>query len=111
MQERDDGLAEREALDREYAVPAGVQLVDDDVGLAVELEGLVVREPFDEPKVGIQPVDRGDDVLGSLAAARRRRVDDQRPPLLGARNRRRDWGNALGSSPLRIVTLCQRIAS
>ena len=111
MQERDDGLAEREALDREDAVPAGVQLVDDDVGLAVELEGLVVREPFDEPEVGIQPVDRGDDVLGALAAARRRRVDDQRPLLLGARNRRRDGRDT--STPGRIISASgtQRIAS
>ncbi len=34
VQERDDRLAERHRLDREDAVPAGVQLVDDHVGAA-----------------------------------------------------------------------------
>ena len=36
VQEGHDRLAERHALDREQAVPAGVQLVDDDVGVAVQ---------------------------------------------------------------------------
>ena len=45
VQERDDGLPERHALDREEAVPARVELVDDDVRVAVVLERLVVAEP------------------------------------------------------------------
>src|SRR5262245_27201746 len=44
VQERHDGLAERHALDREEPVPAGIQLVDDDVRFAVALERLVVVE-------------------------------------------------------------------
>ena len=42
VQEGDDGFAERHRLDREEAVPARVQLVDDDVGGSVALERLVV---------------------------------------------------------------------
>ena len=68
VQEGDDRLAERHALDREEAVPAGVQLVDDDVGLAVALERLVVVEALDEDEVGVEALARGEHVLGSLAA-------------------------------------------
>ena len=42
VEERDDRLAERHRLDREDPVPAGVQLVDDDVSAAVALARLVV---------------------------------------------------------------------
>ncbi len=76
VQECDDGLAERHALDREQAVPAGVQLVDDDVGVAVAGERLVVAEPFDDPELDVEALARRDDVLGALPAAGRRRVDD-----------------------------------
>ena len=54
VEERHDGLAERHALDREQAVPAGVQLVDDDVGVAVQRERLLVVEPFDDPQVDVE---------------------------------------------------------
>ena len=69
VQERDDRLPERHALDREEPVPAGVQLVDDDVGLAVALERLVVVQALDEDEVGVEALAGGDHVLGSLAAA------------------------------------------
>ncbi len=60
MEKGDDRFAERHRLDREEAVPAGVQLVDDDVGGAVALERLVVVQPFDELEVGVEPVARGE---------------------------------------------------
>ena len=68
MEEGHDGLPQRHALDREEAVPAGVELVDDDVGLAVALECLVVVEALDEDEVGVEPLACRDDVLGALAA-------------------------------------------
>ena len=58
VEERDDGLAERHRLDREDPVPAGVQLVDHDVGRAVALERLVVVESLDELEVGVQALRR-----------------------------------------------------
>ena len=76
VQEGDDRLAERHALDREQAVPARVELVDDDVGVAVALECLVVVEALDDLEVGVEPLAGGDHVLGALAPPRRRRVDD-----------------------------------
>src|SRR6188768_907329 len=54
VQERHDRLAQCHALDREEPVPAGVQLVDDDVGLAIALEGLVVVEALDEHELRIE---------------------------------------------------------
>ena len=87
MEEGDDRFAERHRLDREEAVPAGVQLVDDDVGGAVALERLVVLQAFDELEVGVEPLARREHVLGALPAAVRGRVDDQRP--LAVRGRRR----------------------
>ena len=66
MQERDDRLPERHALDREEAVPARIQLVDDDVGIAVALERLVVVQPLDEDEIGVEPLAGGDDVLRAL---------------------------------------------
>ena len=67
VQERDDRLAERHALDREQAVPAGIELVDDDVGVAVALERLLVVEALDDLEVGVEPLAGGDHVLGALA--------------------------------------------
>ena len=80
-----DRLPERHALDREEPVPAGVELVDDDVGLAIALERLVVVEALDEDEVGVEPLARGEHVLGPLAAARRGRVQDHRSRALGGR--------------------------
>ena len=74
MEERDDRLAERHRLDREDAVPAGVQLVDDHVRVPVALERLAVVEPFDDLELDVELLARRDDVLGALARARRRRV-------------------------------------
>ena len=67
MEVRHDGLPEGHALDREEPVPAGVELIDDDVGVAVALEGLVVVKPFDEDEVRVESLARRDDVLGSFA--------------------------------------------
>src|SRR6188472_1302216 len=78
VQERHDRLAERHALDREQPVPARVQLVDDDVGLAVALERLVVVESLDEEEVCVEARTRLDHVLRSLATARGGRVQDDR---------------------------------
>ena len=91
VQERDDGLAECHALDREQAVPAGVQLVDDDVRVAVAGERLVVTQPFDDAELHVQPGAGLDDVVGPLAATRRRRVDDDRAAP-ARRSGRRDRG-------------------
>ena len=84
MKEGDDRLAERHAFDREEAVPAGVELIDDDVGVPEALERLVVVEPLDDLEVGVEPFDGRDHVLGALPAARRRRMQDH-----GARDDRR----------------------
>ena len=69
VEERDDRLAERHALDREEAVPARVQLVDDDVRLAVALEGVVVVKPLDEDEVGVEALAGLENVLGPLPSA------------------------------------------
>ena len=87
VQEGHDRLAERHRLDREEPVPARVELVDDDVGGAVALEGLVVVEPLDQLEIRVERLDRGDHVLAALTAAGRGRVHDQRPPALGGRCR------------------------
>ena len=87
VEERDDRLAERHALDREEAVPAGVELVDDDVGVPEPLERLVVVEPFHDLEVGVEPFDGGDHVLGALAPARRGGVQDHRSRPVGRRGR------------------------
>ena len=84
VEEGDDRLAERHALDREQAVPAGVQLVDDDVGVLVEPPRLVVVEALDDLQVDRELLAGGDHVLGALAAAAGRGVE-RRP---GARGRR-----------------------
>ena len=47
----DDRLAERHRLEREDAVPAGVELVDDDVGPRVALARLVVADALDDVEV------------------------------------------------------------
>ena len=78
MEERDDGLAERHALDREESVPARVELVDDDVGALEALERLVVRHALDDLELGVEPFDGRDHVLGALAAAGRGGVEDRR---------------------------------
>ena len=85
VQEGDDGLPERHRLDREDPVPAGVQLVDHDVGGAVPLEGLVVVETFDELEIGVEPLDRRDHVLGALAPPGGGSVHDQRPRAVRGR--------------------------
>jgi hypothetical protein len=89
VQKGDDRLAERHALDREEAVPAGVELVDDDVRVAVARKRLVVTEPLDDAEVDVEPRACLDDVVGSLAATRRRCVDDDGAPP-GRRRRRGD---------------------
>src|SRR5262249_12370760 len=49
-----DRLAVRHRLDREYAVPEVVHLVDDDVGALEALDGLVVRDPVHDVEVDRQ---------------------------------------------------------
>ena len=110
VQEGDDGLAERHALDREQPVPARVELVDDDVGLAVALERLVVVQALDEDEVDVEALAGRDHVLGALAAPRGGRVED-RP---GARGRDGGAGSiARTSIPGGITSASgtQRIAS
>ena len=110
VQERQHRLAERHALDREEPVPPGVQLVDDDVGVAVERERLVVVEALDDAELDVEPLAGAQHVVGPLPAARRRRVDDDRPPPSGRRRRgdggevdpRRDHGR-LGHPADRVV--------
>ena len=91
VEERDHRLAERHRLDREDAVPAGVQLVDDDVGVAVALERLAVVEPFDDLELDVELLARGDDVLRSLArcatTARAARPAARGPTAAPARSR------------------------
>ena len=70
VEEGDDRLPERHALDREDAVPACVQLVDDDVRVAVALERLVVAQALDQDEVGVEASAGGDDVLRAFACAR-----------------------------------------
>ena len=69
MEERDDRLAERHALDREEPVPAGMELVDDDVRVPVALERLGVVEALDDLEVDVEPGARLDHAGGSLALA------------------------------------------
>ena len=85
VEERDDRLAERHALDREQAVPARVELVDDDVGVPEALERLLVMEPLDDLEIGVEAFDRRDHVLGALASPRRGRVQDHGPRAVGRR--------------------------
>ena len=87
VEEGDDGLAKRHALDREQPVPAGVQLVDDDVGVAEELERLVVMETLDDLEVGVESFARSDHMFGALSSARRRRVQDHRTCAVRGRGR------------------------
>ncbi len=87
VEERDDRLSERHALDREEPVPPRVQLIDDDVRLAVALERLVVVEALDEDEVGVEPFARLEHVLRSLASPGRRRVEDHGARPVGGRRR------------------------
>ena len=54
VEEGDDRLPHRHRLDREDAVPAGVQLVDDDVGLGEAALRLLVREALDDVEVDVE---------------------------------------------------------
>ncbi len=80
-------LAERHRLEREDPVPAGVQLVDDDVGSLVAPAGLVVPDPLDDVELDIQALAGCDDVLRPLAAPARRGVEDDRPVAILGRRR------------------------
>ena len=110
VQERQHRLAERHALDREEAVPAGVELVDDDVGVAVQRERLVVVDALHDAELDVEALARAQHVIGPLPPSRRRRVDDHGPPAAGRRRRghggevdaRRDHGR-LGHPPDRVV--------
>ena len=67
MQEGDDRLAERHRLDREQPVPAGVELVDDDVDVVEERECLLVVQVLDDAKLDVEAVAGRDHVVGALA--------------------------------------------
>ena len=58
VQEGDHRLAERHRLDREQPVPAGVELVDDDVDVVVERERLLVVEVLDDAQLDVEAVRR-----------------------------------------------------
>ena len=88
LQIGDDGLAERHRLEREDAVPAGVQLVDDDVGARVALARDVVGHAFDDVEVDRQLRARLDHVLRALLLAVRRRVHDERARVVARRDGR-----------------------
>src|SRR5581483_1005707 len=85
VEERDDGLAERHRLDGEEPVPAGVQLVDDDVRALVALASLVVMEALDDLELDRELLAGGDHVLGPLALAVGRRVEDDGPRAVARR--------------------------
>ena len=80
MEIRHDRLPERHALDREQPVPARVQLVDDDVRVAVPREGVVVMEALDDAELDVEPFADLEHVVGALAAPRRWCVDDDGAP-------------------------------
>lgn len=69
VKERHDRLAECHALDREESVPAGVQLIDDEVCGAVALKRLGVVKPLHDLEVDIKSCAGGDDVIRALALA------------------------------------------
>ena len=60
-------------------MPAGVELVDDDVRSRVARPGLLMRHALDDVEVDGQLRAGVDDELGSLLLAVRRRVHDERP--------------------------------
>ena len=86
LQVGEHGLAERHRLEREDAVPARVQLVDDDVGPRVAGARLLVGHAFDDVEVDRQLLARLDHVAGALLLAVRRRVHDERPRVVGRRD-------------------------
>ncbi len=81
----DDRLCERHRLEREDAVPARVELVDDDVGAGVPLARLVVRDAFDEVELDRELRARRDHELRALLGAVRGGVDDERAPVVARR--------------------------
>ena len=89
VEERDHGLAQGHALDREEPVPPGVQLIDDDVGVAVVLERLPVVQALDDPELDVELRAGGEHVVGALPTPRGRGVDDD-GSLPAGRGDRRD---------------------
>ena len=81
----DDRLAERHRLEREDAVPAGVQLVDDDVGPGVALARLLVVDALDDVELDRQLLARLDHEARALLLAVRGGVDDQRARAVARR--------------------------
>src|SRR5918995_5197932 len=77
-----DGLAERHRLQREDPVPAGIELVDHDVGAPEPAPRLVMAQPFDDVELDVEAFAGGDDVLGALAAPARRSMEDDGLPAL-----------------------------
>ena len=110
VEERHDGLPERHALDREEPVPAGVQLVDDDVCLPVALERLVVVEALHEDEVGVEPLARREHMLRALPPTGGRRVQDHRPRAVRGRRRldRSSRRSRAGSSRPRVPSGSRR---
>ena len=92
---RDDRLAECHRLEREDTVPAGPQLVDDDVRSPVACPGLFVWHAFDDVEFDVELVARVDHELGAFLLAIRRRVHDERPCAVGWR----DWGELAQIEP------------
>ena len=103
LEVRDDRLAERHRLEREDTVPAGVQLVDDDVARRVAVARLVVRQALDDVQVDVQLLARVDDVRGPLLLAVRRRVQtsgrSRSDGGTGVKARRSSRGDDVASAP------------
>ena len=131
VEERHDRLPERHRLDREHAVPALEDLVDDDVGPLVLLAGLVVVDALDDLQVDRQLRAGLDHVGGALLHAVRGRMDDQRPLAIRRRHgreaaevdpdrddvglrhpaRRVVGADDLGAGPLPVGELLRRLAA
>ena len=110
LEVRDDRLAERHRLEREDAVPAGVQLVDDDVGARVALARLGVRDALDDLELDRELRAGLDHVRRALLLAVRGRVDDERPRRVRRRAsactrlRSRPGGTTCASGTQRIAS-------
>src|SRR5829696_5727143 len=75
-------LAESHRLDREDPVPAGIELVDDEVGAPVPAACLVVAQPFDDVELDVEALARFYQVLGALPTPAGRGVQDDRARAL-----------------------------
>ena len=87
MDVADDGLAVGHRLDRKQPVPAGIELVDDDVRPREPGTDLVVAHVLDHVEVDPELLARGDDHLGALSPAGERGVGDPHGAVCTRRHR------------------------